>query len=892
MTGLKLEFGRIGGHNHRLGVDRLAVVGDVASTSVTQVSLDKGKYTCNQTVNVTVNDSSASSPVSVTLVSKDSSSVTIDTQIVSCSGAGGVFNGSIQTGSGIIVADGGTLTATYPGAIAPATANVSCQIVATDQGSALNGGCDNNTAGTDQISGPLTNAGANEFYTKYMDAGEYTSYTFRFKNTTGVALADATVNVSFSGAGAAKMSVLNNPVHIGPVPAEATVGGVFQLFTDPSTATLTAVTLDFDITSPGDGYTTPRRLSQPQLLQTNDQVTRLASCAPFNTSISPFAQSTAVTGRLANTWIWSGASTTPATVGSENRTDGACGSAIANAAAMVGNSSTATNFVNNADNFLYINFQPALRGNGPSGQPYHYAWKWHSFYHASELLGNQGGVWGSFYNDKWNNAVAPTGDQLKGFPISLAYYYHTIFDYVGTWNWETANTGVPDDPHFNPNTGGAPNQLIVTFNNTTGLATASTFFSYGHEHADIFFFNGGTSHGTHRDIALDNDRLVYDEYYAAVQGGASCGGGGQVGQVAFDLTNYTTCPAGTATLSVVDANAVSGLQVTVTSTGTGDSEVVTLTGSAPYFSATVNLSTTTGVGANNGTLFVLPTETITASYTDASPAGSTVATADTACTGGNVVYVSNAQITDNGDNDGIADNNETVTIDITVLNNLATPLTNAKVKIYADTPNVDCITDSEALYGTIPAGGSATNPGGDRFTFHVNSSVACSDPQNPLTARFIVVITGDGIAASSSLQTFVVPIDLDPTLVGGPYTYTQNFNTDPGWQTSATPDDTGVVTCGPYVNSFHWCAACGNGGGGYGAWVGNGAFGTGSQNYPSLDSSTLYSPSFVANGAVGLQFNVAYRTETGYDGAMVQYRLNAGAWTNLGFSTPAQAGAG
>jgi len=876
-----IGFNNPGGMNYSL-----VVAGDVASQSVTQVSLDKGKYACNQTVNITVNDAAASSPVSVTLVSKNAASTTIDTQIVSCSGSNGVFDGSIQAGSGIAVVDGGSLTATYVGAIAPAVAAVSCQVAASDQGFALNGGCDNAAAGSDQISGPLTNAGSNEFYTRYMDGGEATSYSFSFKNTTGVPLTDATVALSFSGAAASKMSVFNSPIHIGPVGVDAVVGAVFQVFTDPSATALSSVSMDFDITSPADGYTVPKRLSQPQLLQSNDQVSRQASCAPFNTSISPFAQSTAVTGRLVNGWIWSGASTTPATVSSEVRVDGSCNSATANAAAMVGNSGTGTNFANNADNFLYINFQPILRGNNANGQPYRYAWKWHSFYHASEALGNQGGVWGSFYNNAWNSAVAPTGDQLRGFPISLAYYYHTIFDYVGTWDWDVANGGVPDDPHLGPATGGAPNQIIITFNNTTGFATPSTFFSYGHEHADIFFFNGGASHGTHRDIALDNDRLVYDEFFAAAQAGSSCGGGGQVGQVAFNLTDYTTCPNGSAVLSVVDANGVSGLLVTVTSPGTGDSEVVALTGSAPYFSASVNLSTNSGVGNNNGTLFVLPNETITASYTDSAPAGSSIASAVTACAGGNVVYVSNAQISDNGDNDGFPDNNETVTLDITVQNNLAVPLTNAKVKIYAGSSNIDCISDPDALYGTIPAGGTATNPSGDRFTFHVDPSVACADPQNPLTARFLVVITGDGVDGSSSLQSFVLPIELDPNPSGGAYTYTQNFNADPGWATSATPDE--QATCGPYSNSFHWCAACGNGSGGYGAWVGNSAFGTAGQNYPALDSSTLYSPSFVANGNVGLQFRVAYRTETTYDGGEVQYSLNSGAWTTLAFTTPAQ----
>ena len=870
----------------------LVVVGDVASAAVTQVSLDKASYTCSDTVKITVNDALGTSPVSVTLVSKNNVAATIDTQIVSCTGANGVFTGTIQTGSGIIVADGGSLQATYPGAVAPANATVTCQPSATDAGFQIAGGCDNAAAGTDSASSPLFNGGSNEYYNKYMDAGEYSSYTFKFTNTTNVTLNDVFVNLSFSGAGASKMTVYNNPIHIGKVLAGGVAGAVFQLSTDPSAAPLTSVSLDFDITSPADGYVIPKRLSQTQLLQTDDVITRLASCATFNTSLAPFAESTAVTGRLTNTWRWSGAATAPTTVSSENRT-GACGSAVPNAAAMTGNSGLGANWVNNADSFLYTNFQPSLRGNGPSGQPYHYVWKWHSFYHASEVGSNQSAAWGPFYNDHWNSAVAPSGDQLKAFPISLGgYFYQTIFDYpsggVGTWNWETANTGTADDPHLGPSTGGAPNQLILTFtDSTTGLATSGTWFAYGHEHLDIFFFTG--VHGINRDIALDNDRLVYDEYYANAQAGASCGGGGQVGQVAFNLSSYNTCPSGSAVVSVIDANGVSGMPVVVTSPGTGDSEVVTLTGTAPYFSGTLNYSTSSGVGVNNGILFVLPNETLTATYTDSSPAGTSKATASTACTGGDVVYVTNTQIVDNGDNDGLPDNNETVTMDITIKNNLATPLINAKVTIYSASPNVDCISDPQALYGTVPAGSAAVNPVGDRFTFHVAPAVACSDPANPPTAQFNVLITGDGFDGSAVAQ--IATINLDLNVAAGTTSYSQSFTVNPGWTTGVTAPDNSGCTANTYTNDFHWCALCGNGGAGYGAWVGNAAFGTSGQNYTAAySSSTLYSPVFTAGStSVTMQFREAARTETTYDGAIVQYQLGAGSWTTLGYTTPAQA---
>jgi len=858
----------------------LAVVGDVASQDVTQVSLDKGKYTCSDTIAITVNDSAATSPVSVTLVSKNGGGTTIDTQIVSCSGSGGVFMGSIATGSGIAVVDGGSLVATYVGAAAPASALVDCQLDLSDGGFLIAGGCDNGAAGNDFVTGPLSTGGTNEFYNKYMDGGEYTAYTVGFNNLTGEALSDVSVTLSFSGPGASKMTALNNPVHVGGIPADGLAGAVFQIFTDPSVAGLTSVNLDFDITSTADGYSTVKRVTQVQRLQANDVISRQQSCATFNTSLSPFFES-ALTGAVTNPWRWSGAATTPATVGSELRTDGACGSATANAAAMIGNSGTTVNFSANADSVLAIRFQPALTGNGPNGQPYHYVWKWHSFYKASETLGNQSGGWGTFYNDQWNLAVNPTGDQVTAFPYIWCCFYHTEFDYVGTWNWDAANGGTPDDPRLGPTSGGAPNQYFVGFDpDTTGLATSSTWFSYGHEHFQV-------TSTTHRDIALDNDRFVYDEYYTAAQAGASCGGGGQLGQVSFDRYSYDDCPASSAVLSVVDVNAAGPVTVTVTSPGTGDSEVVTLTGAGPLFTGTLTLATNAGSGANNGTLFVLPGESVSVTYTDAAPAGTTTAQAIIGCPGGDVTVDSTTQVSDNGDNDGTADNNETVTIDITITNHGSSPITNTKVKIIPVTSTIDCASDDQALYGTVAAGASATNPPGDRFTFHIAPAVACSDWQNAPLAKFVVLVSADGFDGTSTLQVFNLTLDLDSG-VGGTYSLSQNFATDPGWLTTVTPDDGGGCNP-PYGNSFHWCAACGNAGGGYGAWTGNSAFGTVGQQYPNFDSATLNSPVLTAAGNVTLSFQVAYRNETQFDGAIVQSKVGNGAWTALGFTTPAQA---
>src|SRR6185436_8521610 len=64
----------------------LVVTGNVASASVQQVSLNNGHYACTGPINITVNDGLATSPVSVTLTSKNSLNQVIDTKIVSCTG--------------------------------------------------------------------------------------------------------------------------------------------------------------------------------------------------------------------------------------------------------------------------------------------------------------------------------------------------------------------------------------------------------------------------------------------------------------------------------------------------------------------------------------------------------------------------------------------------------------------------------------------------------------------------------------------------------------------------------------------------------------------------------------------------------------------------------------
>ena len=82
----------------------------------------------------------------------------------------------------------------------------------------------------------------------------------------------------------------------------------------------------------------------------------------------------------------------------------------------------------------------------------------------------------------------------------------------------------------------------------------------------------------------------------------TCGsnGGGAIDRDTGALTvNQCTISAGGITSVPLCA-----LQVVVASPGTGDSETITLNGTAPYFSGTLTLSTIAGRGANNGVLLV------------------------------------------------------------------------------------------------------------------------------------------------------------------------------------------------------------------------------------------------------------------------------------------------
>jgi len=880
-------YNAVGGANFSL-----VVSGDVQDVGTTEVALDKAIYDCADTLVVTVTDSNASSPVNVTLTTSNGDSLTVQ-----CTGSGGIFTsnpitvvgGTPNTSDQILqVANGGTITATYndtnPVQTLTDQGTVDCQANIQDGGYLMSGGCDEVTSWS-QL--PLDHAAnfPSELYTPYMDNGEYISYTFGIYNAEAIDLTDARVQLSLSGPGASYVTILSsNPVYVGRIAAQTVTGAVFQFYINGAPA-LSQLNITASVTSPADGFTTPIQITQTTYLQADDLVTQYTQCW-HHTSAEGWVGRQYYTSAACP---WSASTSTKC--GFENRTDCPCneaGGIHTHKSAAEGNNCNGT-MVSGCDEVLFTPvFGPTNTGNGPSGRPWNWGWRQHSFFYAGDMVSTTGSytsAWGLFYDPWWNRTTQPdNGGVIDGFPYGVAYYILDINNTNTAFDWETANTGTCT----HTSTSRPPNQVAL---NLSGIgmenSTTSTKWMFGHEVYDTT----ATTQG--KGLLLDMEEFVWDEYYAGAET-SSCTS--QCGQVSFNRYSYENCPLDTAVISVMDGNGPSGsVSVTVYSLGTGDYETIVLSGGPPYYSGNLNISWLYGSLPNDGYLNVLPEDTLQATYNDSNDGtGNSCSDSEyayTYCVGGDVVYQSHSIVLSesNGDGDNYPDTNETITIDITIKNNMLTDLTNAYVSIETTTPSiVDCIIKNTAYYGTVPAGTSKTNQTTDRFKFHISPTANCTDWQNPPRARFVVNIRGDNFEGSKTQQSFTMDVDLNTLSPPYPgYTLTQNFNSDPMWPTGVGPgDDDGVCTATTYVNDFHWCALCGNGNGGYGAWVGNNPIGTSGQTYRSFSDSCLYTPVLMASSTDPvLSFQRAYQTEATYDGAAVYWKTtSASTWTNLNFT--------
>ena len=195
---------------------------------------------------------------------------------------------------------------------------------------------------------------------------------------------------------------------------------------------------------------------------------------------------------------------------SENRIDGMCSNNTANAAAMVGNSAitAGNNFNSGADSVLLAELPAGAHGERPERPAVPLFLEVALVPPRFGNLERDDGRGGSSTTDAWNNPANPSGDDVSNFLIFLGtgYFHQTIFDYIGTWNWrrptpDAATIRIPETRL--PTSSSSPSATACP-----ALATPTTYFAYGHEHADLRIFRRRIDcRNLRRDIAFDNDNL-------------------------------------------------------------------------------------------------------------------------------------------------------------------------------------------------------------------------------------------------------------------------------------------------------------------------------------------------------------------------------------------------
>jgi hypothetical protein len=748
----------------------LVVVGGLEPP--TDVYFDKQVYSCADTVVVTAVDYTPSGTAVVTSPSGDSETVTLS------SIGNDRYQGTLLTGEGDTTPDNGTLGITHGDSITVTyetiytdTSDIGCSMDLTTYSISVSGGCDvwDSTA-------PTLNTG--EKYGPYLDTDELVTITYIFLNNGTYDIFNAWAELTDSSGCLTIYG--DNPTYIGTLLA-SDIAGVTWTALVGSCAQRTDATLTLTLTA--DGYPEPAVLSDvTTMINADDVITEYNDC--YTHTSADVTSLTWGSGYDFTNIGWT--RSTSATCGYEDRTDGDCDDATAGmykqlpcgAGSIPANSAGA--LVPPSPIPLFNN------GDGPGGEPWRYSMKRFSFYGATSTPDEDEVLWGIYFDPEFASGTQITDGAIPydennaetGWGWFTGFASMEAFECCGetptAWNWESPDTGTPGASDVCGVAGTAPeNQLNICFTSGGRAVEIGENGAAGEKYLNFAFqaleeqLFGDSDGGPTDGFGIDNLELVWEEFYAGDDTG-NCAVSGQCGQIAFDLRWYQTdCGGEVATITVVDGNAGDGpLTVTVTSAATGDSEYVSLIkqGSDPVYVGTVIVSTDHGLPPDDGTLFVIPHDSLTATYDDANDGTGSPCT-DVALSGtwfsqGSLGIDSRNYYYDNGDNDGFADTQETVTFELAIANNMDEDLTNAVVTIETLSPHV-CVLDDTADFGTITAGGTANNPDLERFRFQVNPDYECSDPENPDRVEFIVHVTGDDFCGATTIlsTTFVLDVD-------------------------------------------------------------------------------------------------------------------------------------
>jgi hypothetical protein len=873
------------------------------------LQLDKGSVTCDDSFSVTVVDTTpidaatVSAQTSITASGGDAESIPAgdwtgsDCSADLCGTWSATIPVSGNTGSSgdgtVNASDGETITVTYLDPHAghddhSRNVAVGCRTRFEDGGYLIDGGCERQQGG--------------ESYRDYMDGGEFISYSFGIYNpSTALALSDVQATLSISGPAADKVTIFNPTANIGPMGRATLTAPVFHLYIDPSidAAGLRMSEHDFNLTltSAADGLTTPQVLTQGHLLHADDNIVTESQCWNFESGDQGFVNEQywyewACVPPDCPTYVAVQTAPAPWTrgsgCGSETRDDHpemTCDTAGSNAFKSNADPAACTTFEQSTNTLtsdvLYSPiFGPANTGTAANGQSWYYNWissEW--FYRSDMMSGIDTAMAAGFYwDDDYLGVADPGYNEVNTFyPLFYGWLTYT------NQGWDS---GAAWDPVHPP-----ANHDGVTFGaGSDGEAAAGRQWRMAVQVYDTDIGGNPLATPATNGLALDNLNLVYEQYHADEQIGVCVD---PPAVVAFGSYRYLQCPGDDLTVSVLDANAAGSVRVTVVSEGTGDSESFSIPGTAPYFAGLLPYSTGDGSRANDGILFVTPSDQIYVTYDGGGAIDPTLADTSIACKGGDVVVEGVVGLADNGDGDSYGDTNETVDISIQVRNNTDQALENVRVTIITDDPTVDCVTKETATIGTIPAaGGTGSNDlFSDPLVFKVSNTAECADPRSAPTATFRVMVQADGFAGPRTPQQFTMVLDLND--LPGTITFTEEFAAEPaGFYHEPGPgDDDGAAyspggeACSPYVDEFFWRSTGGNPDGGYFCWqnpVDDFPAGT----YSDLNDSALYSP-VLKIGATGTTLSFDHEYLFGWsgalrvDGARVDYRLNGGAWQKM-----------
>ena len=144
-------------------------------------------------------------------------------------------------------------------------------------------------------------------------------------------------------------------------------------------------------------------------------------------------------------------------------------------------------------------------------------------------------------------------------------------------------------------------------------------------------------------------------------------------------------------------------------------------------------------------------------------------------TSGNVLVLQTI-LTDNGDNDGWADTNETVNMKIRVSNKSGVDLTGLTARLSTNDPKIDCIINPSISIGDLADESDVFST--EEFVFRVanvdRTTLGLSDLDD-FSAKLNVILSSNEIDASTAPQSVTLDLDLDATGGSGPTSYSESF---------------------------------------------------------------------------------------------------------------------